>query len=479
MADVIRYARGGCAIGVLVLLTSGCATDKRATAVTAVDDAHYGGVVSAREYGFVRPAVDVVVTERGRGQVAPARADARGDLWQRVRAGLALDLAASPRIDDTAERFSRDAQYLARMSHQATPYLHAIVEEIERRGLPMELAFLPHVESRFNPRATSPKAAAGIWQFMPGTGREMGLRQDAWHDERRDALASTGAALDYLQQLHRRFDGDWELAMAAYNCGPGRVASAQAENLRRGRPTDFWSLDNLPSETKHYVPQILATARLVAEPNRYGLTLPPVPDRPQIEVVRTQRSLDLERIATASGVPLYELQRLNPGLKLGRTAPDRPGHIIVPIGIGERLGQSLEQVQVLPATASVARATTVNTTPRPRATQVQTVTRFHVVKGGENLSSIAREHGIETDQLARLNGLSQGESVLPGQTLRIQLTQAGPIRHRVARGESVKSLARRYGVTIQDLQRWNQIADNRLKPGDIILIYAPREAPLS
>ena len=240
--------------------------------------------------------------------------------------------------------------------------------EIERRGLPAELALLPHVESRYNPAATSPVAAAGMWQFMPYTGREMGLRQDAWQDERRDILASTRAAMDYLQQLQRRLGGSWELAMAAYNCGPGRVESAQAANRQRGKPTDFWSL-NLPAETENYVPQILAAARLVAEPASYGMHLPPVPTAPQLEVVRTERPMDLARVAQASGVGLAQLQTLNAGLKRGQTSPLGPGQLVVPAGTGQRVTDALPQARVMAATAVSGRtpATYAAALPAPAA----------------------------------------------------------------------------------------------------------------
>ena len=382
MVDAARCVRVLGALGALTLLLNGCSTNPR-TDSAGYDDSGYSGMVSAREYGYVRPAVDVVVMERGGLERAgrTTRAEPGGDLWNRVRAGMKLDLYANNRIDTTLERFRRDPQYLARMSQHATPYLHVIVDEIERRGLPMELAFLPHVESRFNPRATSPKAAAGIWQFMPYTGREMGLRQDTWYDERRDPLASTRAALDYLEQLNRRFDGDWALAMAAYNCGPGCVGNAVAANRRNGRPTDFWSL-NLPDETKQYVPQILATARLVSESKRHGLSLPPVPDRPQLEVVRTTQPIDLQRVATATGVQLSELQRLNPGLKLGRTAPDGPGHILIPAGTGQRIGKKLDRVQVMPAMAALTTSRTYGTSGRVTSSRISR-TRYHSVKGGE------------------------------------------------------------------------------------------------
>ncbi|MTW19827.1 transglycosylase SLT domain-containing protein [Allochromatium palmeri] len=274
-----------CALSALALpFFTGCANNSGLAEQNRFEDT-YEGVVSAREYGYVRPATDVVV--RGRTYVVERGArGARGDLWQRVRSGMQLDLQANASIDATLQRFRRDPRYLERLSQRASPYLPTIVAEIERRGLPMELALLPHVESRYDPAATSPKAAAGMWQFIPSTAREMGLRLDGRIDERRDVVASTRAALDYLEQLNRRFDGDWELTMAAYNCGPGCVSSAIKANRSAGKPTDFWSLD-LPNETRQYVPQILAASKLVADSRRYGQHLPAIPD--QLGTARSTR----------------------------------------------------------------------------------------------------------------------------------------------------------------------------------------------
>ncbi|MBK1654691.1 hypothetical protein CKO29_08230 [Allochromatium vinosum] len=278
---------------VLPVLLVGCASND-STAMNGSYDL-YEGVVSAREYGYVRPALDVRV--RGRSRVVE-RGASGGDLWQRVRSGMQLNLQANARIDATLERFRRDPRYLERLSRRGAPYLPLIVAEIERRGLPMELALLPHVESRYDPAATSPKAAAGMWQFIPSTAREMGLRLDDYTDERRDVVASTRAALDYLERLNKRFEGDWELTMAAYNCGPGCVSSAIEANRRAGRPTDFWSLD-LPNETKQYVPQILAASKLVAGSGRYGQHLPAIPDR--IGTVRTARRQNTDTLSGARG----------------------------------------------------------------------------------------------------------------------------------------------------------------------------------
>ena len=473
----------------VLALISGCASDRGVSSTgdnrtgdsRYVDSGHGRSVdsVSAREYGYVRPAGDIWVLgeEAGRSRRAKGASAAAGgpDLWARVRAGMKLAHDEHPRIDAKVEAYRRDPQYLAKLSERARPYLHVVIAEIERRGLPAELALLPHVESRYNPAATSPKAAAGMWQFIPSTGRIMGLRQDQWHDERRDILSSTRAAMDYLQQLNRRFDGDWELAMAAYNCGPGRVESAQASNRRRGQPTDFWSLD-LPRETQNYVPQILAAARLVAEPARYGLRLPAIPSAPQLELVRTRGPVDLARVAQASGVSIFELQRLNPGLKQGQTAPDGPGRLLVPAGYGKEIATKLASAQVLPAVPASGPPPLPRDTITVRGTSPPTPRLggeglAHVVRAGESIATIARAQGMEPQTLADFNGLPVREPLLPGQTLRIPGATGALMTHRVQRGDSLGSIARRYGVTVADLKRWNPVAANTVRTGAVIQIH--------
>ncbi|WP_041447102.1 LysM peptidoglycan-binding domain-containing protein [Thiocystis violascens] len=477
MPDARLLGRAACALVALALpLLNGCARQSDVTAFNEVDGA-YSGMVSAREYGFVRPAEDVRVTGNSRSRAANRLPT--GDVWSRVRSGMQLNLHADSRIDSTLERFRRDPRYLEKMSQQATPYLPTIVAEIERRGFPMELALLPHVESRYNPAATSPKAAGGMWQFMPYTAREMGLRMDNGYDERRDVVASTRAAMDYLDQLSRRFDGDWELAMAAYNCGPGRVEAALEANRRDGKPTDFWSL-NLPNETRQYVPQILATARLVADSRKYGQRLPAIADRPRTEMLLTDKPMNLVKVATAAGVDFAEIQRLNPEIKSKWAGNKDVAQLMVPGGTGAKLSPAAaKSVRVMSMTvgADASRAAVRLHQRQPAVANVNLVDdKIHQVKNGETLAAIALRHGIERDNLAEWNGLSPREPLLPGQTLRIPKQEAQKetpnlITYWVRKGDSIETIARRYGVTVTEIQRWNKITDNRLKQGEKLRIY--------
>ncbi|NEX20207.1 LysM peptidoglycan-binding domain-containing protein [Thiorhodococcus mannitoliphagus] len=472
MSEVSLLRHLAFVLGALALpFIAGCAGQSQ---VTATDEGgyygDYAGVISAREYGYVRPAGDVVF-----GSSSRAAGRAQGsNLWSRVQAGMQLNLQANPRIDSTVERFRRDPRFLEKVSQRASPYLPIIVAEIERRGFPMEIALLPHVESRYNPAATSPKSAGGMWQFMPYTAREMGLRLDSGYDERRDVVASTRAALNYLEMLNRRFNGDWELAMAAYNCGPGRVEAAQEANRRRGKPTDFWSLD-LPTETENYVPKILATAKLVADSRRYGQRLPAIPDRPQMEMIRSSQPMDLVRVATATGVSVSELRRLNPNISMSAKGGPNISKLMVPAGRGSKISATSRKISVAPIGASTASgvAVRVNQRQKPLADSRLTEGRTQVVKNGETLASIALRHGLDLKTLAEWNGISSREPLLPGQSLSIPTRRGGPdlVTHRVRKGDSLSKVARRYGVSMADIRRWNQLTDKQLRTGETLRIY--------
>ena len=332
-----------------VVGTSGCAS-KPSTYQGGYDPGlDVPRTVSAREYGYVRPARDVrVIGDDTRLSYGGRNSE---DLWDRVRHGPSLGISQNDRIDRAVSALKRNPTYLTDLARRARPYLHVIVGELERAGMPTELALLPEVESRYNPRAISPKSASGMWQFMPYTGTEMGLVQNGWYDGRNDILASTRGAIAYLTQLRDEFDGDWALALASYNAGPGRVRSAQRANKARGRPTDFWSL-NLPTETELYVPKLLAITNLVREPARYGMRMPTVENRPRLELVEARSQVSLTSAARHCGVPLSTLQSLNPGLKRGMTPQAGPHRLLVPLGTGHKLRKALAKAGKLAPTVA-------------------------------------------------------------------------------------------------------------------------------
>jgi membrane-bound lytic murein transglycosylase D len=316
-------------IPALACLLPGCASNPDSGRIAGVEP----HAVSALEYGYVRPAKDVEIIGRG------ARKSAYGgdDLWERVRRGPSLGIRHHTRVDRAAQRLASNPTYLTDLNRRARPYLHLIVEELERARLPTALALLPEIESRYNPRAVSPKSASGMWQFMPYTGREMGLAQNGSYDGRNDVLAATRGAIRYLKQLHTEMGGDWALALASYNCGPGCVRRAMRVNGSR----DFWALSSLPAETENYVPKLLAVLELVEEPDRYGMRLPKLPNGPALDVVYATSTIHLHEAARHAGVSVQTLRDLNPGLKLGRTPAHGPHRLLVPVNNGEKLRRAL------------------------------------------------------------------------------------------------------------------------------------------
>ena len=431
--------------------------------------------VSARAYGYVRPALDVQIRVRGsepRGgrstpvaDLGPIGADGgSGDLWDRVRGRMALDNPNNPRVDGRVRALQAQPDYLTRLSRRAQPYLHMIVREIEQRGMPMELALLPEIESGYNPRALSPKAASGMWQFIPSTGSRMGLAQNDWYDGRNDIVASTRAALTYLDTMHKDLGGDWALAIAAYNCGPERVRSAQQANRAQGKPTDFWSLD-LPAETEAYVPQLLAVARVVAAPARHGLAMPKVADRPALELVHAGSQIDLSQAARLTGLSTSDLGSLNPGLKQGKTQPSGPHTLLVPAGAGQPLRLRLAGATSAPVVRPAVAVTVVEND------------RYRVRKG-EDLAAVARRFGVTSADLRDANGLKSNK-VAAGTRLTIPAGGApvqregleGGLVYVVKGGDTLASVARAHKVNREDLANWNGMGSSEpLLPGQRLRI---------
>src|ERR1017187_562118 len=232
------------------------------------------------------------------------------DLFDRMRAGFALDEVQEPAIDQQLAWFQHNPEYVEPVVQRGQRYLYHVITEVERRGMPLEFALLPVGEGASEPFAYSVSRAAGLWQFIPATGVRFGLKQEWWYDGRRDVIESTRAALDYLQALHDQFDGNWLLAIAAYNVGEAAVQRAIDSNRAHGRPADFWHL-NLPAETRAYVPKLLAMKRLMAEPERYGLAFAAIPTEPYFAVIDTGSQIDLTVCAQLAGVSYDELIALN------------------------------------------------------------------------------------------------------------------------------------------------------------------------
>lgn len=390
---------------------------------------------------------------------------------ERMRAGFQLPEARNPRLDRQIAWYQRNPSSLRRALDRADPFMGWILDQLEARDMPAELALLPIIESGYHPLAYSPSHASGLWQFMPSTGNRFGLKQDWWYDGRRDVVASTEAALDYLTYLHDEFRGDWLLALAAYNAGEGTIGRALRRNRERGEPEDYWHLD-LPGETLAYVPKLLALRDIVATPGHYGIDLPDLDAAPRIALVETAGQIDLGLAANLAGVSVADVQRLNPGLNRGATAPNGPHQLVIPIEAAEQFAVHLA---ALP--------------PSRRVTW-----KRHSITRGETLSGIAKRYDTSVALLRQANNLS-GNTIKPGNNLLIPVarTQLADFRlqamreqterqnaatakkktrtYQVRSGDTLWGLARRHNISVTQLTRANGIAANQpLRPGQTLEI---------
>lgn len=364
--------------------------------------------------------------------------------------------------------YAKQPDYVARMTERARRYLYFIVEEVEKRNMPTEIALLPMIESAFNPSAQSAARASGIWQFIPSTGKHFGMQQNWWYDGRRDVINATRGALDYLQKLHDQF-GAWDLAFAAYNCGENSVVRAQARNRKRHKPTNYASL-RLPRETRGYVPKLMAVKNIINHPESFGLVLSDIPNKPYFAEVTTTRHIDVEMAAELAGISMEEFTALNP-------AHSRP--VIL---------QKENEVLLLPVDkVDTFRANLEN------ASQPLVSWQACPTKKGENLEKVALRYGITADKLRSVNGIHRSAKVSNGQTLLVPLNGEQPeieftafntnlpptdnsllnaIRHTVRRGDTLSAIARHYHVRLSSLKSWNR-GVRILHPGQHILVAQP------
>ena len=438
------------------------------------------------------PSVSLDSTVIGMPEGDPARIatdvqldEGMGDAWARIRNGFSWPRPKNnARVTRAIEWYRKHPAYLLRMTRRAHPYLGFIVWEVERRGMSMEFALLPVVESAFRERAYSPAGASGLWQFMPSTGRRYGLKQNWWYDGRRDVVESTRAALTYLTELLQEFDGDPLLAVAAYNWGEGNVRRAVARNRARGKPTDVWSL-RLPRETRSHVSRLLAITAIVDDPDRYGVVLQSIPDRVHFAQVPLYQQIDLGVAADLAGITLRELRRLNPGFKRSATGPDGPHRLQIPADAVERF------------TAGLA-----NSPPEKRPRWAH-----HKILKGDTLGAIAVRYGISVEALMRANGLAS-DRILAGRHLMVPVAsvainepQSGAgmqvqhdaaatqgltktihlgltkTIHLVANGETLSRIAHRHDVDLRQLAAWNGLSlETILQPGQPVTVYRGQKA---
>ena len=401
--------------------------------------------------------------------------EATHSIWPRVRAGFQLpDDVEHKALQSEVEWFAKHGKYLQRVMRRADPFLHYILEEAEKRNLPTELVLLPIVESAYQPFAYSHGRAAGLWQFIPATGRLYGLKQNWWYDGRRDIYASTQAALNYLENLNKLFKGDWMLALAAYNSGSGTVQRAVKRNKKLNRPTDFWHL-KLPKETRMYVPKLLALKEIITSPELYSISLRCIPDAPGFKQVKINAQIDLALAAELAEVDLETLYNYNPAFNRWATDPDGPHTLILPVAAAEAFEKNYAK---LPANEHLRWAR-------------------HKIKSGETLSHIAVKYNTSVKHLRKVNNI-RGNNIRAGKYImipvssrnnasyalsssqRLKATQSikrgsrsKRINHIVQNGESFWTIARKYNVNMHKLAKWNGMAiKDPLRKGQKLVVWS-------
>lgn len=393
------------------------------------------------------------------------------DIWQRVAMQLEFAVPDNKRVIAQRNWYARHPEYIKRVTKRAEPFIYHIVHELEKRQMPLDMALLPIVESAFDPFAYSHGRASGMWQIIPGTGKRFGLKQNWWYDGRRDVVASTKAAMDYLEYLHKYFDGDWMHALAAYNSGEGRVSRAIKKNKRKNKPTDFWSL-HLPKETRAYVPKMLALVDLMKNADKYGIQWAELPNAPLIEIVDTGSQIDLAFAADLAGMSVDDLHRLNPGYNRWATDPEGPHRLLLPIDKAQVFNESLAK-----------------TDKKDRLNWTR-----HRIKSGESLGLIANRYHTTIKVIQDVNNL-KGNNIRAGKFLLIpvsakelssyglssdqrlakkQSTSRGSAKytHTVVNGDTLWDISRTHKVNHRSLAKWNGMAPtDTLRLGQKLVIW--------
>ncbi|MDC1288220.1 LysM peptidoglycan-binding domain-containing protein, partial [Gammaproteobacteria bacterium] len=376
------------------------------------------------------------------------------------------------RVDTQLKWFLEHPGYMQRVMERARPILPFVLDELEQRDMPSELALLPIVESAYQAFAYSHGRASGMWQIIPSTGRYLGLKQNWWYDGRRDIIESTRAAITYLESLAKQFDGDWELALAAYNAGPGKIRSAVRYNKKHKRPTDFWHLTKIRRETRDYVPKFFALRELFENPDKYNLDLVPITNQVSYEIVELDGQIDLALAADLAGITVNQLYQLNPAFNRWATAPNGPHRLLLPREKSEQFRLAVAQVP-----------------PGERINWVR-----HKIKNGETLSHISRKYRTTIPLIREVNNI-RGNQIRAGKYLMVptatkslntyslsQQSRVSAIQntnrrgtkkfHVVRSGQSLWSISRSYGVTTRALAKWNGIAPiDTLSVGQKLVVW--------
>ena len=401
---------------------------------------------------------------------------ARVDLWERVRRGFAIPDLDSDLVRERERWYATRPDYVARMTERGGRYLFHIVEELDKRHMPTELALLPFIESAYNPQAMSVARASGMWQFIPSTGRDFELKQNVFRDDRRDILASTRAALDYLQKLQRMF-GDWHLALAAYNWGEGSVQRAIAKNQRAGLPTDYQSL-RMPIETQGYVPKLQAVKNIIARPASFGLKLPELLNHPYFLSVPIEHDIDVGLAIQLAGIPIDEFQSLNPQMNRPVILAAGTPQLLLPYDNANRFVRDLPlhrgplatwTAWVAPKTMKAAEAAHAAGMSDEQFREVNRIPARMLIKSGSTLL-VPRGSALIADVTSSVADNSTMMLTPDGPTLRKVSLRAG-------KRDNVESVARRYRVSAAQVAQWNSIgASARFAPGQSIVVYVAQKS---
>ena len=448
-----------------------------------------GGVPPSPPQDADRPAFQSLLGARATEQFPPSVQlhTARSDqaIWERLRGGFSLSFEDRSSIRREIDAFS--ARALERHLAQSSEYLYLVLEEVERRGMPAEIALLPLVESGYDPAAISPGKAAGLWQFVPQTARNFGLKLTPSYDGRHDVVASTRAALDYMDYLDDMFGGDWLLTLTAYNTGEGTLQRWIKKNRQEGKPTDFFALP-IPPQTRRYIPRLMAMREVIDNPRRYGVELPDIPNRPVLDSVDVRGRLDLAAVADAANLSPSQILRYNPAIQAKtRTALSAP--LLLPAAHARHLKQYLDEPPATEFAQNRALAAEVTQDLREEAVRAPArptrsggATRTHVVRSGESIYSIAKAYGVDSRALAKTNELSSQVTLQIGQRLLImapgnddrQRSGNRTSSYAVRRGDTLGAIAGRFGISVADLAMWNGIKPNAiLRPGQLLAVRAP------
>ncbi|SES66951.1 transglycosylase SLT domain-containing protein [Thorsellia anophelis] len=409
-------------------------------------------------------------------------------VWQYMAKEMTMPTESNSRIEKEIDFYKNKQRYFTDVSTRAEPYMYWLSEQIKERKMPMELVLIPIIESAFRTDVVSSQNAAGIWQIVPSTGKNFGLKQNQLYDGRHDVVASTTAALDLLERLHKMFDNDWLLAIAAYNSGEGRVMQAIAKNKKQGKPTDFWSLSTLPPTTKQYIPRLLALQSIFKNPEKYGVKLAKADKANALIPVKIDQPIELSAAADQIGISANRLQHLNAGYKKGVTNANGEHYILLPRALETQFISSIESGQI-------ARAKVKSSTDQPN-TQTASNSKNktpntqgqYTIEKGDSLSLIASKNNVKISDLKKWNNLTDKSLILPGQKLIVNSTKLAnaqnntaqkndtnkrqKIVYTVKQGDSLGKIAQKHGVKLAELKSWNTIKDDKkLKLGSKVTVY--------